>query len=117
MATGRNSTIQGLSRVWGRGRCRGGAANVTGAERRFLGLGEKGRQRGDGSEGRRRRGGGGGDGSDGRRRRWRRGGSGWMDLKGGGDEEVAAAMDLMGGGDGGEGAVAGLDLPRAGVLA
>ena len=31
MATGRNSTIQGLSRVWGRGRCRGGAANVTGA--------------------------------------------------------------------------------------
>ncbi|XBI42112.1 hypothetical protein VPH35_126478 [Triticum aestivum] len=94
MATGRNSTIQGLSRMWGRGRCRGGAANVAGAV--------------DGSKGRRRRGGGGGDGSDGRRRRGRRGGSGWMDLKGGGDDEVAAVMDLMGGGDGGEGVAAGL---------
>ncbi|VAI12396.1 unnamed protein product [Triticum turgidum subsp. durum] len=107
MATRRNSTIQGLSRVCGRGRCRGGAANVAGAERRLLGLGEKGRQWVDGSKWRRRRGGGGDDGSDGRRRRGRRGGSGWIDLKGG-DDEVAAVMDLMGGGDGGEGAVAGL---------
>ncbi|VAI68764.1 unnamed protein product [Triticum turgidum subsp. durum] len=108
MATGQNSTIQGLGRVWGRGRCRGGAANVAEAERRLLGLGEKGRQWVDGSKGRRRRGGGGGDGSDGRRRRGRRGSSGWMDLKGGGDDEVEAVMDLMGGGDRGEGAAAGL---------